>query len=124
MKIIICSLAIVLSLTTSASENINCTSDDSIWQVTLEIDEKEARNIEFYKEGKLVTSISHAEVDIYRFPWKVLNYEVNLGGFKYLSIERKVRKKMSQPTGTAVFLLKNNPFGLEQKIEHCEFSSI
>jgi hypothetical protein len=105
-----------------ANEKVFCRSEDRQWEITLQLSSQSAQNIEFKKNGLVVKTVKLAEVNSYRYPRWMMNYNIDLDGSKYLNIVRGIKGKELLNDGSAAFLLTNNPFGFEKHAEVCKFS--
>ena len=122
MKKIIFTLALtVLSLSVFA-ESVTCVSNEGHWILKLDLDSDRGSNIDFIHKEVSVAKFSEVEVNSYRFPRRIMNYELELTAGKYLYIYRDIKGKVPLNTGSAVFYLANHPFALEKHAENCTFA--
>jgi hypothetical protein len=99
-------------------ESFYCLSDDQVWNLSLVLDEEVAKTIDIKKNGKPFINLNSIVVNSYAF-WlpgkgKTRFYEMELGGIKYLYLERRIINEIPSSSVEAEFLPTNNPVGFAQ----------
>lgn len=122
MKTIIFSLLLATFPLTTFAESVTCVSNEGDWVVTLDLDSLVGSNIKFMQNEVVAAKFGETEVNSYRFPRRIMNYELELTSGKYLYIYRDMKGKVPLKSGSAVFYLANHPFALEKHAENCTFS--
>jgi pyridoxine 5'-phosphate synthase PdxJ len=122
MKKYLLSLIVILLPVTALAESVSCVSENGEWQVTLELTASEASAINIARNGISVAKFTQASVKSYRFPKKIMNYEIELSMGRYLNIYRDMEVKIPGKTASAVFYLAKHPFALEKHAENCSFN--
>jgi hypothetical protein len=115
-------LIFLISTPLWAQTEVSCQSNDGKWKITLTIDGNEAKDVQFLKNNELVKSFTMVGVKTLnlRFPRRMVIYELVLGRYTYLDIERLIKKKVPASTGTGEFLIVNHPLAPEVLI-NCTF---
>ena len=122
MKTLIITLALATFPLSSFAESVTCVSNENDWVVTLELDSSIGTNIKFMQHEELVAKFNKIEVNSYRFPRRIMNYELELTPGKYLFIYRDMNGKVPGKTGSADFYWANHPFAFEKHAENCSFT--
>ena len=122
MKKLISILALTVLPLYALAESVTCISHEGDWIVKLDLNAERGSNIEFLRNDVLMASFGETEVNSYRFPRRIMNYELELTAGKYLYIYRDLKGKVPLKTGSAVFYLANHPFALEKHAENCTFA--
>jgi hypothetical protein len=122
MKKYLLSLIVILLPLSAFAESVTCVSDNGEWKITLELTATQATAISFIQNDVTIIKFSQASVNSYRFPRKIMNYEVELTMGRYLNIYRDMEGKIPRKTGSADFYLAKHPFAFEKYAEKCIFS--
>lgn len=120
MKILIAILLIANSAFAFA-EKIRCVDEKNTWEVSFELDKKEAHNIQFNKKGKLFKDFGSKEVNstVIKLPFSnrgFITYDISLGAARYLSFDRNFKGSSIDSEFHATFLLTSHPFGFEKHV--------
>ncbi len=119
MKVIFLMAVLFLSLNIQA-EQFECVSDDTRWELTLNLGNEISRNIVMKKDGVVFKQFNYAYSNTYdtKMPGQghLRHYEMHLGGIKYLNITRPLINKIPGQRAEAEFLPTNNPVGFARYV--------